>query len=117
MVKGPRGSGGGEKGTEDEYVASQLYIAERASACAEFVSQGRQEQMVAVFDFSSYKSNDSPPLQWQISAMQKVQHLYPERLHKLIVVEPPFWMRTLYHALRSFLPRETQEKIQMVNNR
>lgn len=114
LFKGSRQVGGG---TEAEYLTSQLYVAERANACSEFVSQGRQEKMVAVFDFSSYQSGNAPPLQWQLSAIRTIQNLYPERLHKLILLEPPLWMRGVYLGIRSFLPKSTQEKIQLVKNR
>lgn len=114
LFKGSRLVGGG---TEDEYLTSQLYVAERANACSEFVSLGLQEKMVAVFDFSSYQSGNAPPLQWQLSAIRTIQHLYPERLHKLILLEPPFWMRGVYLGIRSFLPKSTQQKIQLVKNR
>ena len=114
MLKGSRLAAGG---TEDEYLTSQLYVAERANACAEFVSKGLQEKMVAVFDFSTYQSGNSPPLKWQLSAIRTIQNLYPERLHMLILLEPPFWMRGVYRSIRPFLPTATQQKIQLVKNR
>ena len=114
LYKGPRLKSGV---SEEEYLTTQLYVAERASACSEFVSLGQREKMVAVFDFSSSKSAHSPPMKWQLSAIRKVQHLYPERLHKLILLEPPFWMRGIFLSLRAFLPKSTQDKIQLVNDR
>ena len=115
LFKGSRVKEGG--GSEEEYLTTQLYIAERANACTEFMSRGRHEKIVAVFDFSTYKSAHAPPIKWQLSAIRKIQHMYPERLYKLILLEPPLWVRAVYHTLRGFLPTTTQGKIQLVNNR
>jgi hypothetical protein len=114
LMKLSRQSGGG---TEEEYLTTQLYVAERASACTEFVSRGRQESMVAIFDFSKYDSSHSPPMKWQLSAIKRLQHLYPERLHKLVILEPPFWMRGLFQGIRPFLSGATRHKIQLVSDR
>jgi hypothetical protein len=114
MFKFPRRSDGT---TEQEYLTTQFYIAERANAVIEYISQGRQEKMVAVFDFSNMRSSYSPNLQWQISAVRAVQLLYPERLYKLVILEPPFWMRGLFISIRPFLSKATASKIQIVSDR
>jgi hypothetical protein len=113
--------------TEDAYLMTQLYIAERANACIEFASSARrggggpatnEERIVAFFDFGSgYDSSHAPPLKWQLSAVRRLQHLYPERLERLIILEAPFWMRGLFQAIRPFLSQATRQKIQMVSDR
>jgi len=113
-----------EENHRKEYLTTQLYIVERANACSEFISRGRHEKMVAVFDFSTSSSDKSatrqhspPPIQWQVSAIRKVPSLYPERLYRLLLVEPPLWVRAIYHTLRRFLPTTTQEKIRIIADR
>lgn len=101
--------------SEEEYLLTQLFIAERALACTEFLSRGTQETLVAVFDFSMQNSKTSPPVAWQISAMRTLQHLYPERLGQLIVLEPPFFMKGVFLGIRPFLSSVTRNKIQMVS--
>jgi hypothetical protein len=111
--------------TEDAYLTTQLYIAERANACTEFassrVSGGNSsqdgERIVAIFDFGGYDSSHSPPLKWQLSAVRRVQHLYPERLQRLVILDAPFWMRGLFQAIRPFLSQATRQKIEMVSDR
>ena len=39
-----------------------------------------------------------------------------ERLGRLIVLDPPFWMRGIYHGIRPFLSQTTRDKIQMVSS-
>lgn len=114
LIKFPRTAGGV---TEEEYLTTQIYIAERANACTEFVSRGRQETITAIFDFSSYDSSHSPPMKWQLSAIRTLQHLYPERLHKLVILEPPFWIRGLFRGIRPFLSGTTRHKIELVTDR
>jgi hypothetical protein len=102
--------------TQDAYLGTQLYIAERALAVGEFTSRGQQEQIVAVFDMSKQQSKHSPPMSWQLSAVLRLQQLYPERLGKLIVLDPPFFMRGLFHGIKPFLSATTKNKIQLVSS-
>jgi hypothetical protein len=117
LVKFPRQATDDAGSTEDAYLTTQLYIAERANACTEFSSRGHDERIVAIFDFGGYDSSHSPPLKWQLSAVRRLQHLYPERLQRLVVLDAPFWMRGLFQAIRPFLSQATREKIQMVSDR
>ena len=117
MVKFPRRevTGDVDSPSEEAYVTTQLYIAERANACSEFLSDAGT--MTAIFDLSHQHRGASPPLSWQYKAIKLVQQLYPERLHQLIILEPPFWMRGVFSALKPFLSQQTRDKIQIVNSR
>ena len=79
LVKFPRHEGGT---TEQEYLLSQLYIAERAVACTEFATQGLEEKLVVIMDGSHHSSHHTPPLSWQLSAVRRVQQLYPYVFYK-----------------------------------
>jgi len=97
------------------YTLAQLYVVERASACAEYVSRGHQEELVAVFDFATYSSANSPPIKTIIHAATLLQHHYPERLKALVILDAPFWMRAVYFAVQPFLSDRTKKKIVMVS--
>ena len=117
LIKYPRSTDGV---TQEEYLTTQLYIAERANACTEFVSRGRHETLTAIFDFGASHGTSkkhNPPMSWQLSAIQTLQQLYPERLHKLVILEPPFWMRGVFSAIRPFLSGTTRHKIELVSDR
>ena len=75
LVKFPRHEGGT---TEKEYVLSQLYIAERAVACTEFATRGQVEKVIVVMDGAhNHSSQHTPPISWQLSAIKRLQQLYP----------------------------------------
>ena len=95
----------------EAYVLCQFYFAERAFACMEALSKGRQEELQVVFDFRSYSSANSPPKALVRHAVTLLQQHYPERLKRLHILDPPFWMRALYGLLSVFLSAKTKEKI------
>jgi CRAL/TRIO domain len=122
LIKFPRHEGGT---TEEEYIQTQIYIVERAVACTEFATRGRHEKVLVVMDggggggssgSGSSSASHAPPVSWQLTAIRRVQHLYPERLGRLIIVDAPFWMRGIYHSIRPFLPPSTRHKIQLVSS-
>jgi len=115
MVKHPRSLNTYPKEHQERaYLLTQLYIAERANACSDFLGHDR---MVAIFDLGRQAKGASPPLSWQYRAIQVVQQVYPERLHQLILLEPPFWMRGVFAALKPFLSVTTRNKISIVSSR
>jgi CRAL/TRIO domain len=108
-------SKGGPEDAEDGFVATVLYTMERAIAVTESHSLGALEKIMVVLDFKTFKSSLAPS--W--NAIKRVatilQNRYPERLKKLVVIDPPFWMRTMYSLLSPFLDPETKAKFVVVS--
>ena len=105
-----------EEGTEEEpYVLAQIYVADRSTATAEFLSLGTEERSFAVYDYNGFESKNSPTVQAQIKAATLLQKLYPERLQTLVMVEPPFWLRGLMTLLGPFLSESITERIKMAS--
>jgi CRAL/TRIO domain len=104
-----------DNGGEDGFVATVLYTMERAIAVTESHSVGQLEKIMVVLDFKTFKSSLAPS--W--NAIKRVatilQNRYPERLKKLVVIDPPFWMRTMYSLLSPFLDPETKAKFVVVS--
>ena len=97
----------------EAYMIAQLYIAERGCAATEFLSAGEREKLVAISDYATYVSANAPPV-WSLrESMTKLQRIYPERLEKMIITDPPYWMRMLYNVLYPFLAEKTTRKITM----
>lgn len=113
VIKFPRHSSGT---TENEYIITQLYIAERTVAISELNSKGENEGITVVLDVSSYDKKYAPPLTWQFSAAKVLQLLYPERLRKVLIFKPPQWLRLVYSLLRPILSDRSSSKIQMITN-
>lgn len=95
------------------FVIAQLYVAERAIACSEFLSKGTQENVLAVMDFEGYSSSNAPPMLTLKKSLGLMQSNYPERLKTAIITEPAFWMKGLYNLLYPLMSTDTREKIQM----
>lgn len=100
--------------TDEAYIMTQLYIAERAIAATEFLSQGKEEKVSAIFDFADYNSAHSPPRTAMQTMVVMLQRNYPERLHQLIVVDAPFWMRALFKLMSPFLNADVKAKVIMI---
>ena len=98
-------------GTDDEeFLTTQVYLMERAIAAAEFTTKGAQEKVVVVLNFGEFSATLAPSWDATKTLASVLQKHYPERLHKLVVIDPPFWMRTSYCLLSPFLKAETMEK-------
>lgn len=93
------------------YTLAQIYMAERALACTEVRTRGKQEKITVVFDFENYSSANSPPKTVILSTVKALQGNYPERLAKLIILDPPLWMRGVYALVYPFLATETRAKV------
>lgn len=108
MIKFPRVKAGA---TEDSYILTQLYMAERSTAATEFCSLGTQERSVAIYDYNGFDSNNAPPFQMQLNAATLLQKTFPERLGLVVMVEPPFWLRGLFGMISPFLSSSITDKI------
>jgi hypothetical protein len=83
---------------------------ERAIATSEFLSKGGEEKIVVVLDFATFYSSLAPPLASLKALASILQNCYSERLKRLIILDPPFWMRTMYGLLKPFLDPVTKAK-------
>lgn len=98
-------------GTDDEeFLTTQVYLLERAIAATEHTTKGAQEKVVVVLNFGEFSASLAPSWDATKTLVSVLQKHYPERLHKLVVIDPPFWMRTAYCLLTPFLNEETMEK-------
>lgn len=108
MFKFPRVKTGA---TEDSYILSQVYMAERSTAATEFCSLGTQERSIAVYDFNGFDSSNAPPFQMQLNAATLLQKTFPERLGVVVMIEPPFWLRGLFNMISPFLSTTISERV------
>lgn len=113
VIKMPRES---PETNEEAFITAQLYIAERAIAATEMLSQGEKEKVVAIFEFGTYSSSNAPPFRVMRSMAQMLQRNYSERLYHLVILDPPFFMRTIYTLIHPFLSADTNEKVIMISN-
>lgn len=113
VIKMPRES---SETNDEAFITAQLYVAERAIACTEILSEGKEEKVVAIFEFGTYSSSNAPPFRVMRAMAQILQRNYPERLDHLCILDPPFFMRTIYTLIHPFLSADTKEKVIMLSN-
>lgn len=112
MIKMPRES---SETNEDAFITAQLYIAERVIAATEHLSEGKNEKVLAIFEFGNYSSSNAPPFRVMRAMSQVLQHNYPERALHLLILDPPFFMRTIFTLIHPFLSPDTKEKVIMLS--
>jgi len=95
----------------EAYLVGQVYGSERACAATEFYTLGKLEKFVAITEYADYNSSNAPPMLSLREMIVKTTCMYPERLHKMVVTDPPFWMRTLFTLLYPLLSQATKEKM------
>lgn len=97
--------------TDDEaFILALLYLMERAIACTESYTAGKQEKIIVVLDFGNFSSYLSPSMTAVKTVAKTLQYRYTERLHKMVIIDPPFWMRSMYTLVRPFLDPLTTAK-------
>jgi 16S rRNA G966 N2-methylase RsmD len=99
----------------EAYVATQIYTAERAIATTEYISRGQQEKLFVVFSFENYLSSNSVSIAAMKESSRILQRLYPERLEKLVILDPPFWMRAIVALVSPLLSLATRKKMKLVS--
>jgi hypothetical protein len=104
-----------EEDAQEAFLVTHLYTVERAIATTEYLSRGARQKITVLFSFQNYVSSNSPPFAYLKQSSVLLQSLYPERLQKLLILEPPFWMRGLYNLLYPFLSYATRDKVQLVS--
>ncbi|GKY93174.1 hypothetical protein MPSEU_000285400 [Mayamaea pseudoterrestris] len=98
---------------DEDFIMTQLYNVERAIAASEYTSNGLQEMICVVFDFADLKHSMAPSISLVKDLVGELEACYCDRLDTLFIVDPPFWMRTIWGAVKPFLHPDTQKKIIM----
>jgi hypothetical protein len=98
-------------GEEEHFIDSILYTVERAVACTEFQSRGRQDKIVAVMDS---QGSTAPPMKACKVAVNILQQYYPGRLKNLIILNPPYMLLGIYKMIKPFMDPDTAAKFIVV---
>lgn len=98
-------------GDEESFIDSIVYNVERALACTEFQSSGRQDKIVAVMDS---QGSTSPPMKACKAAVNILQQYYPGRLKNLIILNPPYFLLGIYKMIKPFMEPDTAAKFVIV---
>lgn len=97
------------------FILTRVFMAERGAAAVEYLFEGGPEESFTVFfRTGGYQQSNVPPMTAIRQMMAVLQGNYPERLNKLVILDPPFWMRSLYNLVSYFLDENTSRKVVMI---
>ena len=101
---------------EEAYVLANLYVTERAIACAECSSQGMGERLTTIFDFGNYSSANAPPTKLIVDTTVMLQANYPERVGRVLILGAPLWMQAVFTLLTPLLAKKTRQHISVLRS-
>jgi len=85
-----------------------VYSLERAAA--EMRIDGPQK-LFLVIDFKGYSMLNAPPMKTNMETLAILQNHYPERLGKAVLLDAPWLISGVFHALQPFIDPTTREKV------
>lgn len=97
------------------YQTMNYYCADRCFAIAEITNRGTDVLNINVSDYGGNKSSNSPPISPMVTMIRNMNVMWPERLFRYIVLDPPFIFATVWSMLCLFLATVTQEKVLMLS--
>jgi hypothetical protein len=97
--------------SQDVFVKLVVYKLERAIACGEYKSSGKQEKLLVAMDYSKYERKASPSLACMKALIRVFQTYYPERLQIFIAADPPLSIKFLTNLIWPFLDPDTRQKV------
>lgn len=103
------------KQSHDGVVESHLYVIEKALACTERKSGGKQSISLCSVEVEGFAAWHAPPYGDCRRMLDILSSHYPERLFRVFLINPPKLVRFLWSLLRPFIDVETKEKFQFVS--
>jgi hypothetical protein len=100
-----------EEGDLYAYTLAMLYMAEKAVACSEALSRGRESKVVAILEYGDHVPAHASPMHFTKYAVAFLRANYPNQAAKIFVLDAPLWMRGFYCTISPFLPQQTREKV------
>ena len=104
----------------EDHLIHTMYLVERAIACTEFASDGKNEKIFSICDFAQYARANIPNSKQSRPTIQALQDHYPERLkcHVVVWVDGGGFSRalvkTVWSVVKLFLDHETASKVQFL---
>ena len=96
--------------SDDAFLYLMLHVMERATAATESLSMASHEKIMVVLDFGTFDSSVAPSWKASKSVAKMLQDHFPERLKRLVVLDPPFWIKAMYKMVSPFLDPLTKKK-------
>ncbi|KAJ1454113.1 CRAL-TRIO domain-containing protein [Pelagophyceae sp. CCMP2097] len=97
--------------SHDGNVTHLIYQMERAVKAARAT---QHEKWVLLIDFEGYSMRNAPPMKTSKATLGLMQHHYPERLHRAVLVDAPWLFNAAFKVISPFIDAVTKEKLVFV---
>lgn len=103
-----------------DHVIHTVYLVERAIACTEIASEGKEEMILSFCDFEKYSRVNIPSSSETRKTFQVLQDYYPERLehHVIIWVSggglSKLLIKAVWKIVKVFLDQKTRDKVRFI---
>lgn len=102
----------------DAYMSSCLYALEKAIACSEVLTRGRDPRIRALLDFGNDDHRAKRvPVHVLVPVIKVWGRVYAERVTGIVAFNVPLHLRGLYNVISVLIPRDTKERIRIVSGR
>lgn len=97
------------------FILMHVLVIERAFACTERVTDGKQEKVTVFINYNGFSErSSSPPLQVTKELLYCLRDHFPERVDKIFLMDAPLVFRGIWKIIRLFVDPITKQKIHFV---
>ena len=100
----------------DWFVKESLYNFERAIACTERESEGKEECVTVIGNYTGFQSKHAAPMSLSHEFMDVMRQNYPGRVKRVYLLNTPTSFRFFWSIVQPFLGTETRKKIQFLSS-
>jgi hypothetical protein len=93
------------------YSAYHFYMVERALAATERNTDGKEEKVCVVFEYSQYELKNTIPLKLCKRFLLDLRDHYPERLQHIFLLDTPVLFRAFWMLVKVFVDQDTKAKV------
>lgn len=88
---------------EEFFIKGNIFMLEKALACTERRTDGTQDKVIVMYDYSGYRMANTPPTKLVGQLLFCLRDHFPERLQSVFVVDAPFIFRAFWAIIKHFI--------------
>lgn len=105
------------KEKEDDQIRNIVYHLERAiQSMGVDSSVQKQDSIVFMVNYASFKTANQPSMTVTQRFLEIFASHYPERLHKALIIDAPWYFNTFWNLVQPLVPGKTKEKIEFIDS-
>ncbi|KAL3780945.1 hypothetical protein ACHAWO_003985 [Cyclotella atomus] len=96
---------------EEFFIKGNIFMLEKALACTERRTDGSQNKVIVMYDYSGYGLANAPPTKLVGKLLMCLRDHFPEKLQNVFVVDAPFVFRAFWAIIKHFIDPITKELV------